>query len=503
MEQPSPNPLKVVATVAVWLLAIANLYYLRVADPDLWWYLRCGEDILTSGQIRQVDAYSFTAAGRPHLNHEWLTEVLFAFAFQQVGPAGLVGLKLAAGIGFLIVFHRLLRLHSDDARVYLPMLLLAAHAVGRFALLRPQTFTFLFFAATLWVLELDRRQRTNALWYLPPLLCLWANMHAACAVGVALIGYYFVMAAAARDVSAKRLGVVLTLSALATLLNPFGWDLWRCAVQGLFDPLNKTYVEEWRPVLGGPLTWNSVMFFTMVAFSGGALALARSRRWGDAILWLIFVALGMSAPRHIPLFAIVAVPLATRWLADWTSRQAESRRLRLALASVAGVVLVPALLTAYFALLDPRPRVRIRDMHYRGFPFEAVELLRQQPQGGNVWTELEWGGYLLWKAGPKWKVSIDGRNTTVYPRNVVEDHFRLASSELPANDVLSRYPIDVCLLHRDRKFAEALANNERWQKVYEDSIAVMFWNHTSANMQFGGAHRFSMRPKELFLEQGE
>ena len=93
VESPPPGGrtsihLTIVASVAVWLLAILNLYHFRIADPDLWWYLRCGSDILQTGHIRQLDVYSFTAAGLPYLNHEWLTQVIFAFLVNHGGSPG-------------------------------------------------------------------------------------------------------------------------------------------------------------------------------------------------------------------------------------------------------------------------------------------------------------------------------------------------------------------------------------------------------------------------------
>jgi len=56
------------------------------ADADLWGHVRFGLDILSAGHVPSVDPYSFTSDVM-WVNHEWLAEVLFAFAWTgNVSP---------------------------------------------------------------------------------------------------------------------------------------------------------------------------------------------------------------------------------------------------------------------------------------------------------------------------------------------------------------------------------------------------------------------------------
>jgi uncharacterized protein YhhL (DUF1145 family) len=495
-----------VASVAVWFLSILNLYHFRIADPDLWWYLRCGGDILQSGHIRQLDIYSFTAAGLPYLDHEWLTQVLFAFLVNHGGSLAFVALKMIVGIALLVMLYRLIRFHTSDPRIYLPFLLLGAHAVGRFLLFRPQIFSFLFFTITLYVLELDRRKQTRAVWILPLLLWLWANMHAAFAVGMALIGYYWlIMPWAGANGSRKlsfRLGLVALVAFGLTLLNPFGISLWQGVFGALADPLNRTYVDEWQPTYLSPLKWNSLVYFGLVLLVLLGTLAARARKWAEVLLIAIFAVLAISAPRHVPFFAIVALPSLAKWITEWTNHIKSVRGANLVLASGLGIILLPVLLTSYYTVTDPLPRARIRDDHYRGFPYQAAEFLRRQPVTGNVWSELAWGGYFVWKLSPAWKVSLDGRNMAVYPRQVVQDHLELTSGPSPDLSVLDRYPIDVCVFGRERKVVPMLKSNRDWELIYEDDVAVAFRNRRSAKTGLLKQDQVSLpdRPAELCLE---
>src|ERR1700730_708698 len=57
----------------------------RFSDPDMWWHLKTGEIIWNTHSIPQVDVFSFTAAGRPWITQEWLSEVTIYGAYKLGG----------------------------------------------------------------------------------------------------------------------------------------------------------------------------------------------------------------------------------------------------------------------------------------------------------------------------------------------------------------------------------------------------------------------------------
>ena len=84
------------------LVASACLFAVSdtVADPDLWGHLTFGRDILQTRRVIQQDRYSYLS-DRPWINHEWLSELIFASTYQVAGPSGLVALKTVAGLFLL------------------------------------------------------------------------------------------------------------------------------------------------------------------------------------------------------------------------------------------------------------------------------------------------------------------------------------------------------------------------------------------------------------------
>jgi hypothetical protein len=78
-------------SLALVFIAIAIADSQRWADPDLWGLLRFGQAVLAQGHLMLGDPYSYSAPGHPWLNHEWLSEVLMAAAYNGFG---IIGLKL-------------------------------------------------------------------------------------------------------------------------------------------------------------------------------------------------------------------------------------------------------------------------------------------------------------------------------------------------------------------------------------------------------------------------
>ena len=56
----------------------------------------------------------------------------------------------------------------------------------------------------------------------------------------------------------------------------------------------------------------------------------------------------------------------------------------------------------------------------RHVPVLGTRALAQLGLSGNLATRVDWGGHAIWHLWPSWRVSVDGRNLTVYPESFVE-----------------------------------------------------------------------------------
>ena len=84
----------VVAMVGVSTAVVVTLFIVqRATQPlgagDLFWQLRTGQTILDTGVIPDTETYSYTVAGAPWNNHEWLYEATLAAWHRATGWLGL------------------------------------------------------------------------------------------------------------------------------------------------------------------------------------------------------------------------------------------------------------------------------------------------------------------------------------------------------------------------------------------------------------------------------
>src|SRR5262245_11657663 len=71
----------------LWLLfPVFLLLYKGFIFPlpplDFWWHLKAGEVIATTRSIPLVDAFSFTAEGRPFTLQNWLGELIYYWVYR-------------------------------------------------------------------------------------------------------------------------------------------------------------------------------------------------------------------------------------------------------------------------------------------------------------------------------------------------------------------------------------------------------------------------------------
>ena len=77
---------------------------MQYADPDLWGHVRFGQTMLNTGHLIRADIFSYSALGRPWINHEWLSEIVMALAYNALGVAGLKLLKFLSAGAVVLLF---------------------------------------------------------------------------------------------------------------------------------------------------------------------------------------------------------------------------------------------------------------------------------------------------------------------------------------------------------------------------------------------------------------
>ena len=84
---------------------------------DLAYHLRAGGDILDTRALPAVDTYTFTVAGQPWLDQQWLAQIVMAAAYRLGSWTGLVVLRsLLVGTAFGLLFDVCRRRFVDESK---------------------------------------------------------------------------------------------------------------------------------------------------------------------------------------------------------------------------------------------------------------------------------------------------------------------------------------------------------------------------------------------------
>ncbi len=477
-----------------------------LSDCDTGWHIRTGEWIIANGWVPLHDIFSFTKPGAPWFAWEWLSDVLFA---KLNGLGGLQALVIFSILMLAVTFGALFLLvrRKSNPIVAIAVTMLAAAASSIHFLARPHLFTLLFLVIFYAALEQVRDGRTRLLGVpilaaLPVVTILWTNLHGGFFIGALMILAFgggeilhlvFCPNAADRRpawLKARRYFLSGLACLAASLINPYTYHLHVHMVQYLRDPWNSQHIVEFlSPSFHHP----TAIFFEAMMLMAVAAALwnLRQGRFTEALLVFVWAHGALLAARNIPIFMIAAAPPVAAAIQQWLLRVPDLKvaawlrvaagkfnRIadetgetdsiaRLHLVSVAGVLLVAALIYA------PHPPKKFRaEFDPKSYPSGALATLRSDP-AGRIFTHDEWGDYLIYRLYPAHKVFVDGRSD-FYGNDFEEKYIDVLNVKYGWEKILSGFGVDTILMPPSAPLSGALKESSRWRVVYDDGMALVF-----------------------------
>src|SRR5581483_189093 len=201
------------------------------SNPDLPLHLAAGRAIVAHRAIPFAEPFSWTRQGRPWIDYEWGSQLIFHALDLAGGETALWLFKVAAFAALMIPFIGLGRLwrlpESWIGAALFPFMLSFVPYLN----VRPEIFSFLFTGVQLWLLErlrvspLGREGVKKVLLAQILLYVLWSNLHPGYPMGIALCGCYGVGQALERRKD-RVFWMLLAAAVLGSLINPFGIRLY-------------------------------------------------------------------------------------------------------------------------------------------------------------------------------------------------------------------------------------------------------------------------------------
>lgn len=478
----SRNVFRITFSFPVFLGAVlvGCVYYFAnrgVADPDIWFHLRNAEYLLKTHHFVRTDMYSYTVAGAPWIDHEWLTEIPYYLAWRVWGLRGIFLLMMCLIEAVMLGTYALGTLVSGSAKsAFLASFVAMFLATVSFG---PRTLLFgwIYLIVLLAVLWRYKHHGKDSLWVLPPLFLLWINSHGSWLIGMVALWIFILAGLVAFNgpslessrwtpAQLKRLLTVAAISMLALFINPYGYKL----VFYPFDlalrlKLTVANTEEWASVdfhsLRGKILLAVILFMLVIT-------VVRKQRWKLEwfVLFLFAFYTSVTYMRFLFLAGIIFSPILASRLDMVPPYQPEKDKPLLNAAFVAAAI-------AFIIWRFPAERSLAADVDSI-YPSKAIGYLqsRVQHDPGRVLNDYLWGGYLILNCRDV-PVFIDSREDVFENQGILRDYLDFINLK-GSLELLEKHRIRYLLLPSNGAQAYFFEHVPEWHATYHDGLATVF-----------------------------
>lgn len=458
-------------TLARWFFQISLVIFVvglllgHSIDSDTWWHLADGRWMADNQQIIHYDSFSYTRPGAiwAHPGYLWEIAIYDVYTgFSYPGVDILAGLTISA---IFIILWNTLKTKTVIQRFILVMAAIIISAVYWSA--RPNIFTLLFAVLTIFVLEKHQSGNRWILFVMPVMVAIWANLHGGFFISFVLLGLYILDNLKDRQ-RLMRFLMVIPLMAIASLINPYGLDMYREMLMSVSRTAEQSLINEWQSP-----NFHSVyglIFLAGIAISFILLALRRKPvKLSRLLLPIVFIVVGLISARNIALFGVLA-PYAWISYLGWEKDEGSPQTPRSPAPAATGVSFAFGIYSI-FALVVNMNSVIQTPPYYAEQPVQSILYIQSARPPGNLFNNYNWGGFIIWML-PQYKVFVDGRDI------VYGDQIILASDAieraLPGWDLtLDRWKINTVLTENGSALGQALIDHQ-WSLCHSDPVSSVF-----------------------------
>lgn len=499
-----------ITTIILFLLTVAlvSTHSLDSINQDIGRHLKTGQIIWQTREVPKINLFSFTEPNHPFINHHWLSEVIFYLLSLFVGLKGLIVLKVVLiTTAFGIILFFLLPL-TKFWTLSLSMILGLLVFVERTDV-RPEIFSYLFLAIFL-VLLLRAKYKNDYRWFwvLPIIQIFWTNVHIYFALGPGLLFLFFIdRLIHERDKkNLKKIGAILIITVLATLLNPN-------FIKGALTPFTilngygYSIVENQSVVflsnygiLGKQISIFEfsivvlILSFILVIMSG------RAKIIFESLVAVFFTVMAIMMLRNFGIYGLTFAAIVPLNLSAWQIKGGSNKKLIIA-AHVLAVVgfsfwVFSITNNSFFRIMDKGQSFGLSVP--RGAQ-GGVEFVKQNKITGPVFNNFDVGSFLIWKlypvpasstgygTSPEFRVFVDGR-PEAYSVDFFENIYKPMQEDPVAWKKYSElYGINYVFFDpKDatpwaQTFLQNKLRDPDWPLVYLDQDAIIFLKKTFDN----------------------
>jgi len=459
-------------------------------DGDTGYHIRAGEFILDTFSIPKRDIFSFLTPPIPWTAHEWLSEVIMAMIHR---PFGLTGIVIFFSFIISLIYYllfKILRKNNNDILITAFIVILVLGASKIHWLARPHIFSLLLMLIWYYLLDEYQYNHKNYLYFFPPMMLLWVNLHGGFLAGFILLGIYlfgnvfkFIRSKGDErniyEKKARLLGLITVVCLFVSLINPYTYHILLfpfnlVSNKFIMDHVSEFLAPNFHRISIKPFEFILLLIYIVLVFSKKRINII------ELVMILLFAHMSLYSARYIPLFSIIVAPILYRQLspiletsdgkiARFIKKRSENvseidESTRGCLWPVAAVILVVVLATGgkIDFRFDPKTK-----------PVAAVEFLKKENIKGNMYDNDEFGDYIIYAAWPQYKVFFDGRSD-MYGVDRMKEYQKVLSIKPGWDEVLKKYNMNWVIYNANSPLSMFLVERDDWELIYADKVANIF-----------------------------
>ena len=489
------------------LLAIYAKLQSLAGDPGFGWHLKSGELISKSGSVPRVDPFFEGEGSRLWIHNQYLADEIFyrLFDYGDFPLLTAVAVLLLISSYFLLLGGMLRKLNFSPLVIFVVLGLCIFQGSLQW-FLRPVLFSFFLFALTYSRLVLmersivENKSKSSKIDYLlfPLIFLLWAKLHPAFILGLFLIVLFLIglgidglirEKGEARAAQFKKGVYLLMLAIVATLLNPYGLELFKSifalSQSNFFMNLNSEWYSSdlWIKVFL-PFSISALLVFGLVLSKFG-----KGLSSFSYLLIAVFISLALYQRRIIPYYGVAtSYPLALMLAALFSELRNSKNALLEALfriemrqvnytKSFYTKLLVMIMMVSVLSL-KTFPGKANADLGFSSIIDQQALALLEEKKSGRIFHSPDLGGFLIWSLWPEKNASIDDRNI-LNGEEAYKKFFQINNLGRGWREALIKEGYSYLIISPTSALAIALSNIESrsdnlWKEFYRSEKLVMF-----------------------------
>ncbi|HVF69689.1 MAG TPA: hypothetical protein VNA13_03960 [Xanthomonadales bacterium] len=465
------------------------------SDPDLGWHLKYGEYFFKTGHILRDNTFSTLMPDYKWANTSWGADLITYLTFNM---GGFFALSILGAVVVTLTFYffaKAAKLNTWDQVFLFPLLLFLQNPINSVSF-RGQQISLLLLGILFYLLSLYDK-KPNFIYFVIPLFFVWVNLHGQFILGLILLAGWiaaYCMQQLIIDIDKKNiinslkdsltdkkrefgtLILVIILSVISTLINPFGMGVHQDAISHIGSPLLKS-ISEYLPFQSLSQAWWNQVIVAILLFVGLLFFIFRGEFF-KKIPFLASVLLLYILSFSVRRFAWPAYYLILPLLQPIPGLfKPDSKKITKISASVMLSVLI------IINVSGKLPLNNFQKFNWNNYcnsqnmlcSPKSAEFLKEHELTDNLYSLYGWGGYLLWNH-PEIKPTIDGRMHMWRDENGNSGFEEYYAVEQNIQDI-DKTKYDTAYISSSkpvyRRLLE-LTNEGKWKVVYQDKNAGIF-----------------------------